>query len=294
MEQIKLKSPAKINLFLKIMGKRPDGYHDIFSWFQAVDLFDRLHFKKSKRSDFNLSIENGADIPCDGNNLIIKTAELMFGKYGLTGGLEIRVEKNIPVAAGLAGGSSNAAATIVALDRLFGLGLTAREMADTGLAIGSDVPFFFSRGQAEITGRGERIRNIALPVDYFIVQVTPAVSISTAESYRRLNLGLTRSELDVKLARCVDFTELVARIGNIGNDFERLQFETFPELRETGDRLRKTGAALTRMSGSGPTIYGLYEKQPKTDILREFIGGNWHVSCTHPIILPAWDPEEIT
>ncbi|MFH2035808.1 MAG: 4-(cytidine 5'-diphospho)-2-C-methyl-D-erythritol kinase, partial [Candidatus Zixiibacteriota bacterium] len=158
MNEIILKAPAKINLFLKVLGKRNDGYHNIYSWFQAIDLFDILSFKKIKNPKFILKVKNNSNLSTDENNLIIKTARLMSGLFNFSGGLEICLEKNIPLSAGLAGGSTDSAATIYGINRLFNLKLTNKQMREIGAKIGSDVPFFFSSGQAEVTGRGEVIK----------------------------------------------------------------------------------------------------------------------------------------
>ena len=292
METLSLRAPAKINLFLSILRKRSDHYHDIFSWFQAVDLFDYLLLKPKTRPGFDLYIKGNNNLPRDENNITIKASRLLFERFGLSGGIEIRLQKNIPVGSGMAGGSSNAAATIYAINRLYDLGLSSDEMSRIGLELGSDIPFFFSSGQAEVRGRGEVITNIPLPVDYYILLVTPPMSISTADSYRRLNLDLTSAGEGIKLKRCADFADLVARIRDIGNDFEDFHLKSYSVLGEIRDILRKAGAVLVRMSGSGPTMFGLYEELPEMDNLRAQIRENWYVYLAHPITLPAWDPEK--
>lgn len=289
MNKLNLKAPAKINLFLKVLGQRPDGYHNIFSWFQAVSLFDNLSFEKKNSSGFELSIEGADQLSAADDNLIIKTGLILFEKFRLPGGLKIKLKKNIPVAAGLAGGSSDAAATIYGINALFGLNLDPNRMKEIGLLLGSDIPFFFSSGQAEVTGRGEIITNISLPVDYHIVLITPPIPISTADSYRRLKMGLTFQEPDIKLSHCSNLLELVGCICDIGNDFEKLHLDSYPELGEIRDALDKGGAILTRMSGSGPTVFGIFEKLPEKDDLLQIVRGNWQVFAARPISLPAWD-----
>ncbi len=283
-----MKAPAKINLFLKVLRRRDDGYHDIYSWFQAIDLFDNLSFEKSSDAGITLSVEGDFNLPDDEENLVVKTARLMFKKFGLTGGLKIFLKKIIPVSAGLGGGSSDAATTIYAINSLYNLNLSREEMSGIGLEIGSDVPFFFSSGQAEITGRGEKIRDISLPLDYSIVLITPDIVISTAESYRRLKLDLTSFKPFVKFLENKGFAEFIKQIFSNVNDFEENCLASYEELREVRDVLNRSGAALTRMSGTGPSIFGIYDRLPEGGEEAQFTRGNWHVFLVHPITLPAW------
>ncbi|SYZ74165.1 4-diphosphocytidyl-2-C-methyl-D-erythritol kinase [Candidatus Zixiibacteriota bacterium] len=288
MDWCEIKAPAKINLFLKILGKRADNYHDLFSWFQAVSLFDYLTFSKSP-ARFDLTIDSAVKLPADENNLIIRTARRLFAEFKLPGGLTIWLKKNIPVAAGLAGGSSDAAATIYAINKLFSLSLTVPEMRHLALEIGSDIPFFFSSGQAEITGRGEVIKEITLPTDYYILLITPPLHISTADSYRLLNLGLTTGKGVVNLSHCDNFEELIGRICDIGNDFETIHLDAYPVLGRIKDALDRAGARIARMSGSGPTVFGLFDKMPEREDLFQITRGDWQVVEVRPITLPAWD-----
>ncbi len=289
MTDISIKAPAKINLFLKVLEKRADGYHNIYSWFQAVNLFDRLDFSKTETPGLKLTVEGSEQLPTDDSNLIIKAARGLFDNLSLPGGLEIKLDKNIPVAAGLGGGSADAAATIYAINRLFDLHLSNRVMMDIGLTVGSDVAFFFSNGSAEVTGRGDIIKELSLPQNYWIVLITPSLAISTADSYRRLKMDLTISKGDVKLSNCINFKELVRNIGDIGNDFEKVHFESYPVLGQIAALLSAAGADLIRMSGSGPTVFGLFENIPDIEVLQQASRGDWQVLISRPITLPAWD-----
>jgi 4-diphosphocytidyl-2-C-methyl-D-erythritol kinase len=219
----------------------------------------------------------------------MKTAELLFEKFSLPGGIDIGLKKNIPIAAGLGGGSSDSAATIYAINELYDLRLSHRDMQKAGFELGSDIPFFFSSGQAEITGRGEIIKDIRLPVDYSIILAVPNIAVSTADSYRRLNLGLTSPDVDVKFPICSDFTGLVAQIGDVANDFERVHCESYPVLGEIKEALLKAGATIVRMSGSGPAMFGLFEKGPDEGSFSQIARGNWRTFGVRPINLPAWE-----
>jgi len=288
MNEIKLKAPAKINLFLKVLGKRDDGYHDIYSWFQAIDLYDFLTFKKTDDSKLSLKVENCPKVPEDDTNLVMKTAKLMFDSFDLSGGLEVSLEKNIPVSAGLGGGSSDSATTIYAINKLYCLGLDNEQMQEIGMKIGSDVPFFFSSGQAEITGRGEVIKDIKIPLDYDIVLIKPDFDISTKDSYYNLNLNLTMNTKTVNFLESRGFRKLIDQISPIGNDFETGAFLSYPELDEIRKALNGFGSLLTRMSGSGSTMFGLFRNMPKGNELGRFIRGSWSVFSAHPINLHAW------
>jgi 4-diphosphocytidyl-2-C-methyl-D-erythritol kinase len=289
MSSLKVRAPAKINLFLKILRKRTDGYHDIFSWFQAINLFDNLEFKKTATSGINLKLAKPCPLPVDDKNLIIQVARLMFKKFDLPGGLDIILEKNIPISAGLGGGSSDAAAAIHSVDRLYDLRLSKEEKREIGLEIGSDIPFFFSTGQAEITGRGEKIREIPLPVDYDMLLINSGQVISTASSYAGLKMGLTSSEEGIKLFSCKDFKDLILQISEIGNDFESNHLKSYPILSRIRDVLYSAGAVLARLSGTGPTMFGLFENKPEGDGLGKIIRGDWQQYWVKPITLPAWD-----
>jgi len=286
---LQLRTPAKINLFLKVLGKRSDGYHDLNSWFQAIDLFDHLTFVKKDKRGLNFTSEGTYAVPSDEGNLIVKTARLMLEEFGIDNGLDINLQKNIPVAAGMGGGSSDAAATIYAINKIFELNLDNGQITKIGLELGSDIPFFFSSGRAEVAGRGDIIRDIDLPVDYSIVLIVPRIAVSTADSYQRLNLSLTSSGTGVKFSACSDFADLVAQIGDVGNDFEINHFAHYPILAEIGRTLKNAGAAISRMSGSGPTMFGLFENKPDERTISQLTQGEWDVFFVRPITLPAWD-----
>lgn len=289
MDKIELKTPAKINLFLKILNKREDNYHNIFSWFQAVSLYDYITYEIIPEVGFNLSFDKASTLPTNDKNLIIKTARLMFDTFNLDGGLKINLEKNIPISAGLGGGSSDSAATIYAIDKLYNLSLSNLQKQEIGQKIGSDVPFFFSTGQAEVTGRGEIIKDINIPLDYYLILVKPELSISTADSYSGLKMDLTSPMESIKLFCYKDFREMIEGLSEIENDFEKEHLKSFPVLERVKDVLKIAGADLVRMSGSGPTIYGLFRNMPEGDGLKKIIRSDWQYYIVRPIILPAWE-----
>lgn len=281
-------APAKINLFLQVLGRRKDGYHDLFSWFQALDMADAITIER--RDDTKITIEtNHPDVPTDESNLVYQAAAEMQRLSGREAGFHIDLEKKIPVGAGLGGGSSDAAAVIKAIDRLYETDLARSDLAAAGLRIGSDVPFFFSRGQAEVTGRGEIVRNIDLPTDYTVALVTPPFQIRAAETYRRLSLDLTTPLSDINLLRCSKAAKLFDVISHVANDLERALLHAYPVLEDIRRLLAGTGAGVVRVSGSGPTVFGLYNNREallEEEFAQSFMGEDWGFSIANPIVLP--------
>jgi len=287
-DTVTISAPAKINLFLKVVGSRPDGYHDIFSWFQTLDLADQIEIEKTTTPSIEIRTDH-KDLPTGPDNLIYKALKLLRERLDIRSGFRITLAKRIPVAAGLGGGSSDAAAVIKGVDRLLNIGLTRSEMAAFGLEIGSDVPFFFSRGQAEVTGRGENVKDIELATDYRVVLVTPPFGISAGEAYGKLNLDLTDSVQDISLSRCRQVDGLFYAISGMANDLERGLFNSYPLLGRIKDALVNTGADIVRLSGSGPTLFALYRDkcQTKETLAQASDGGKWGVALANPVTLPG-------
>lgn len=285
---VTIAAPAKINFFLKVLGVRPDGYHDIFSWFQALDLADTLEIEATTDPSIMI-VSDRADLPTGPENLIYKAIRLLREKYDVRSGFRVTLSKRIPIAAGLGGGSSDAASTIKGINHLLQLGLTRPEMAALGLQIGSDIPFFFSRGQAEVTGRGENIRDLHLATDYEVALATPPFGISAAEAYNRVNLDLTDSVQDISLSRCRQVDGLLHAISGMANDLERAICCSYPILEEIKQALAITGADVVRLSGSGPTLFALYREVDRTreKLAKASDGGKWGLIVASPVTLPA-------
>jgi 4-diphosphocytidyl-2-C-methyl-D-erythritol kinase len=284
-------APAKINLFLEVLDKRPDGYHNINSLFQAVSLFDRLTFTKSSKPGIRIEIAPESAIrglSVDTDNLVARAYRAVSEAYPNLSGVSVRLEKNIPMAAGLGGGSSDAAATIIALSELFQLNIPQHLMASIGLSVGSDVPFFFSGGQAMVSGRGEVCHPTHFPTDYWAVLVTPALAISTAEAYQRLSEhGLTNPKSPFMLGNCQSVDEFLLTLKLAGNDFEKIHLRFFPELVRIKDELSRCGAILVRMSGSGPAFAGLFRDAPPPGIDSVGAGRDWQVHTVRPVVYPV-------
>jgi 4-diphosphocytidyl-2-C-methyl-D-erythritol kinase len=245
------RSPAKINLFLRILQKRPDHYHELASLFCAIDLFDTLAFAESKTDQFTTS---DPALPLDERNLIIKACKLFRIKSGIAKPVSIHLEKKIPAQAGLGGGSSNAATTLFALNQLFNARYAEEELAGWSSAIGSDVPFFFSTGTAFCTGRGEKVRSLpALPPSVYHI-CKPDFGLSTPSVYQALDLKNTSGEDPEALLEL-----FLAGKPCYVNDLEAAAFAICPPLKTFKESLFDQYSSVM-MSGSGSAFFGVGAK----------------------------------
>jgi 4-diphosphocytidyl-2-C-methyl-D-erythritol kinase len=261
---LRIKAPAKINLFLKVLSRRPDGFHEIKSIMQKVTLFDHLHLSRQGRS-ISLACP-GNSVPEGPENLAYQAAMAFFSATGKSAGVQILLEKHIPVAAGLGGGSSDAAAVLLGLNLLLEAELELDRLVEVGLQLGADVPFFvYNYGCAEVAGIGERIEQIVSPVqNFWIVLVNPGLRLSTKWVYE--NFPLTSSANPYILApdqnNSVDEESAPARlVEKLGNDLETVSIKRFPEIGNIKKELKLAGAAAALMSGSGPTVFGLFSEK---------------------------------
>lgn len=282
---VTIQTPAKINLFLEVLNKREDGFHNINSLFQAVSLFDTIKIKKSTNDGITLKIKNNNNLPTDTSNLIVKAYNLLKNRFGFSDGVEVELEKEIPIAAGLAGGSSDAAAMLLGCNIMYDLGLTYTELSALGLQLGSDIPFFFGTGQSLVSGRGENLEPTDYPIDYELLIVKPELSFSTAESYALLKRDLTKVKNPFKLGSCRTKKLYLSALKGARNDFEKVHLLSHPVITEIKDGLLRAGASLARMSGSGPCVYGIFERVPNDmDVVIEG-KNNWNIFKATPIAL---------
>lgn len=263
MTKIFEKAPAKINLLLDVLRKRDDGYHEVEMVMTMVDLADRLELQELPEDRIILSSQAGF-IPLDEKNLAFQAARLMKEKYAVNKGVYMQLEKRIPVAAGLAGGSSDAAAALRGLNRLWRLGLSLDELEALGAELGSDVPFCIRGGTAVARGRGERLESIPAPPSCWVVLAKPPMNVSTSDIYGKLKpMELkTHPSLDnmLKAIRERSFSGVCQTLGNV---LETVTLERYPEVRQIKSCMRKLGADGVLMSGSGPTVFGLVSKEAK-------------------------------
>ncbi|MDX8363130.1 4-(cytidine 5'-diphospho)-2-C-methyl-D-erythritol kinase [Cytobacillus sp. IB215316] len=253
-----VKAPAKINLSLDVLHKRPDGYHEVKMIMTTIDLADRIELIDLAEDTISI-VSHSRFVPDDSRNLAYQAAQLLKKKFGVQKGVSIGITKTIPVAAGLAGGSSDAAATLRGLNKLWNLGLTIDELASLGAEIGSDVSFCVYGGTALAMGRGEKIIHIDPPPHCWVVLAKPSIGVSTAEVYRRLDLNNVehpRVDEMVDAIRAHDYPLICSLLGNV---LEDVTFQMQPEVAQIKEQMKRFGADAVLMSGSGPTVFGLVQ-----------------------------------
>ncbi|MCR5322088.1 MAG: 4-(cytidine 5'-diphospho)-2-C-methyl-D-erythritol kinase [Lachnospiraceae bacterium] len=257
--ECEIKAFAKINLGLDIIGLREDGYHLLRMVMQSVGLADRLIF--SKNSTGKIRIRSNLNfLPTGPKNLVYKAAELIRNEYGITDGIDVRIEKKIPVAAGLAGGSSNAAAAIIALDSLFELDMDVEKMSALGVSIGADVPYCIMGGTALAEGIGEQLTRLPAMPECQILLVKPKFGISTKEAYQAYDSMPAESHPDIdSIIDALNRKDLDGICTNLGNVLESVSCTKYPELDKIKARMRELGAKNALMSGSGPTLFGIFD-----------------------------------
>lgn len=251
---------AKINWFLRILGKREDNFHELCTAFQTISLADKLTF--SERNDLILSC-NDSNLPTNEENLIIRAAEILREKFGINKGAEIYLEKNIPSPGGLGGGSSDCAVALLGLLKLWNLKISFPELIEIGKNLGSDVPFFFFGGTALGTGRGTEIFDTKDISEKIMILISPNINISTPLAFAKLNAPrLTNFPPKSILKLCSDEAEKLNRKQNVPiNDFESVIFEIEPEIKRVKEILLECGAKNALMSGSGASVFGIFENE---------------------------------
>lgn len=272
---------AKINFCLDVTGKRADGYHDLITVMQTVDLYDQLTFQVRNSDRKRIVITSNLDsLPVDKNNLVYRAADLFMGLTGLCLEGSIHIEKNIPVAAGLGGGSSDAGCTLRVLNQLTGNRIDLETLSAESKAIGADVPFSVYGGTALVTGIGEHVKPFCLKDDLWLVLVCPNISVSTKSVFQKYVLD--QNDDRKKTRQVVNALEQgdVRLLGlNLFNKLESVTIKDYPEIGEIKKMLVDTGAWGAVMSGSGPTVLGLYPKPEEARAAQEYIADQLKESC---------------
>jgi 4-diphosphocytidyl-2-C-methyl-D-erythritol kinase len=265
LEQITIAAPAKINLSLDITGKLENGYHALDTIMQTISIEDKITLAKTGRQISVLC--DHPQVPQGNGNICHKAAEAFFEKTALEGSVIITIDKNIPVAAGLAGGSSDAAAVIKGLNLLYGTGLTQREMCEIGLKCGADVPYCIVAGTCRAKGIGEKLTKLPSFAGVYIVLVVPDFFVSTEWAYKNYDLNSPdekpRTEELISYIRGRDIKNTAERMANV---LESVTAKKHPEIREIKHDIKKSGACGSVMSGSGPSVFGLFENEEKARI----------------------------
>ncbi len=283
MEEIRIHCPAKLNLHLKILGLRTDGYHELYTLMHPISLFDEIRLKRERGSGISLSISGGEIIPKGKENLVYKAADLFYKKIGKQPDLSIKLTKRIPVGAGLGGGSSDAAGVLWGLNRLWGFPINRADLTEIGLLIGSDVPFFLYGKTAICRGRGEKIIGYKNKIDYYFVIIKPPFSISTSWAYKMYDelpdsLKLTKDSL-LNILDNLKFKE--EELQYLENDLEKAVFKNYAVLEEIKEALKKRGSLHSLMTGSGSAIFGMFKSRKEA----EDVGNQLNLGSEYRVIV---------
>jgi len=258
---MRIRAPAKVNLSLKVVGKRRDGYHLIDTIMVPVSLYDEIEIARAKPGAKLSVVCDDPKIPSDKRNLAYQAAELLLGKDAVRRPVSIHIKKHIPAGAGLGGGSSDAAAVLVGLNRLLRLRKSRRELLALAARLGADVPFFIARRPARARGIGERLSPFHLPRRLWLVIVYPGFPVATAWAYRSLSFKLTKNIEKTSLNSQV--WPLRGRAIELVNDLEKPVFRRYPKVARLKRKLAQAGAAGTLMSGSGSSVFGIFSSGDK-------------------------------
>ena len=269
MKQIHRKAMAKINLGLDVVGKRPDGYHDLRMIMQTVNLYDRVKLTATRSPGVRVKT-NLRFLPTDRGNHAYQAAQMLIDEFGIKDGVFIDLEKHIPVAAGLAGGSSDAAAVLVGMNLLFGLGLSSEQLRLRGVKIGADVPYCIMRGTALAEGIGDRLTSLPGIPRCSIVVAKPDLRVSTKYVYTHLHLdeNTVHPDIDAQIEaiRAGDLKGMCACCGNV---LESVTETAYPKISELKKTMMDGGALVSMMSGSGPSVFGIFDEKEKAQAVYE-------------------------
>lgn len=261
MEKLMLKSLGKINLGLDVLGRRENGYHDVRMVMQTVYLYDQITLTKTKKPGIALET-NLFFLPVDENNLAYRAAKLLMDEFQVKEGVHISLEKHIPVAAGMAGGSSNAAAVLFGINRMFSLGLSTEELMERGVTLGADVPYCIMRGTVLAEGIGEELTPLPPMPKCYVLIAKPPISVSTKLVYEKLDSHEIEDHPDIDgILEGLQEENLEKIASRMGNVLEKVTIEEYPVIAEIKDMMKEHGALNAMMSGSGPTVFGLFDNK---------------------------------
>ena len=261
MDNISLKALAKINLGLDVVRRREDGYHEVRMIMQTIHLYDKLEITKTKEPGI-LITSNLSYVPTNENNLVYKAAKILMDEFDIREGVSVNLIKRIPVAAGMAGGSSDAASMLYGMNQIFDLKLSRKQLMERGVKIGADVPYCLMRGTALAEGIGEKLTQLPPMVKCLVLIAKPQISVSTKFVYENLKLNEETEHPDIdQLVTDIKNKDLHAVAGHMGNVLETVTIPEYPIIARIKAQMMKSGAVNSMMSGSGPTVFGLFEDE---------------------------------
>lgn len=277
MEQIKLKALAKINLGLDVVRKKEDGYHEVRMIMQTINMYDKIAIKKLNEPDIKVKT-NLYYLPNNENNLVYKAAKLLMDEFNIQQGVSIDLEKFIPVAAGMAGGSSDAAAVLIGVNKMFKLGLTRKQLMERGVKIGADVPYCIMRGTALAEGIGEVLTPLKPMPKCYILIAKPGISVSTKFVYGNLKANEIVNHPDIDgMVEAIDNGDLQGVVSKMANVLEDVTIKEYPIIEEIKTIMKDNGALNAMMSGSGPTVFGIFTDYDKAEKASKIVDSNSQV-----------------
>lgn len=288
MDKIKLKALGKINLGLDVLGRRPNGYHDVRMVMQTVYLYDQILLEKTDKEGISLKT-NLFYLPVNENNLAYRAAKMLIDEFAIKEGVHISLEKHIPVAAGMAGGSSNAAAVLYGMNRLFHLGLTDQELMERGVKLGADVPYCIMRGTVLAEGIGEELTPLPAMPKCHVLLAKPPISVSTQKVYEKLDAQEVTKHPDIDgILLGLQTGDLKKITSSMGNVLENVTITEYPQIERIKDVMKEEGALNAMMSGSGPTVFGIYDdkilaRRAAARIREEQLAKQVHVTTMHNV-----------
>lgn len=286
MDKIKLKALGKINLGLDVLGRRPNGYHDVRMVMQTVYLYDQILLEKTDKEGISLET-NLFYLPVNENNLAYRATKMLIDEFAIKEGVHISLEKHIPVAAGMAGGSSNAAAVLYGMNRLFQLGLTDQELMDRGVQLGADVPYCIMRGTVLAEGIGEKLTPLPAMPKCHVLLAKPPIIVSTQKVYEKLDAQKVTKHPDIDgILLGLQTGDLKKITSSMGNVLENVTITEYPQIERIKDVMKEEGALNAMMSGSGPTVFGIYDdkmlaRRAAARIREEQLAKQVHVTTMH-------------
>lgn len=271
MNEIYLKAYGKINLALDVLRKREDGYHDVRMIMQTVGIYDGVEIKKTDSGCIEVET-NLFYLPNDENNIVYKAAKLLMDEFGITSGVKIKLKKFIPVSAGMAGGSTDAASVMFGINKIFDLGLNIKELMKRGVKIGADVPYCLMRGTALSEGIGEELTRLPNMVKCPVLIAKPPISVSTKFVYENLKVNELETHPDINgMIKAIREQNLEGIAAKMGNVLETVTIKEYPIISELKEMMIREKAINSLMSGSGPTVFGLFRSEEEAYAAKEVI-----------------------